>query len=124
LSAGELDSLARTLSERKEPLRKEIRMGLERMRTEGYEELLSGTSDAADRSVAKLLTDVNNAEVVREAAELQDVFDAETRLVVGTYGTCVDCSLPIPHERLVAYPTAKRCVRCQQVREADRAGSA
>jgi RNA polymerase-binding transcription factor DksA len=108
------------LSERKEALRDEIRTGLERMRTEGYEDLLSGTSDAGDRSVAKLLTDVKNAEVVRDASELREIFDAETRVAIGTYGTCVDCGLPIPYARLVAHPTAKRCLRCQQIREASR----
>jgi len=121
LSVSEREVLARTLSERKEPLRDEIRVGLKRMRTEGYEDLLSGTSDAGDRSVAKLLTDVSNAEVLRDAAELQDVFDAEARLAAGTYGTCIDCGLPIPYARLVAYPTAKRCLRCQQIRETTRA---
>jgi RNA polymerase-binding transcription factor DksA len=108
------------LVERKEPLREEIRGGLKRMRTEGYEELLSGTSDAGDRSVAKLLTDVTNAEVLRDATELQDIFDAEARVALGTYGTCIDCGLPILYERLVAYPTAKRCLRCQLIREASR----
>lgn len=121
LSTSERESLARMLHERKEPLRNEIRVGLRRMRTEGYEDLLSGTSDAGDRSVAKLLTDVTNAEVVRDAAELQDIFAAETRLAAGTYGTCIDCGLPIPYARLVAYPTAKRCLRCQQIRETTRA---
>lgn len=120
LSTSERENLARMLSERKEPLREEIRTGLKRMRTEGYEELLSGTSDAGDRSVAKLLTDVNNAEVVRDAGELQDIFAAETRLATGTYGTCIDCDSPIPYARLVAYPTAKRCLGCQQTHETTR----
>ena len=70
LTSSERENLARMLSERKQPLRDEIRAGLKRMRTEGYEDLLSGTSDAGDKSVAKLLTDVNNAEVVRDAVEL------------------------------------------------------
>jgi len=109
------------LSERKQPLRDEIRAGLKRMRTEGYEDLLSGTSDAGDKSVAKLLTDVTNAEVVRDAVELQDVFAAESRLAAGTYGTCIDCDAPIPYARLVAHPTAKRCLRCQRIRETTRA---
>jgi RNA polymerase-binding transcription factor DksA len=123
LAPGERENLARMLTERKDPLREEIRVGLRRMRTEGYEELLSGTSDAGDRSVAKLVTDVKNAEVARDAAELQDVFDAETRAAAGTYGTCIDCGLQIPYGRLLAYPTAKRCLRCQQIREASRGWS-
>lgn len=124
LTAGERDSLARTLGERKRPLRDEIRSGLARMRTEGYEELLSGTADAGDESVAALLTDIANAEVARDAAELQDVFAVEARLSAGTYGTCIDCGTPIPYARLTAHPTAKRCLRCQQIREATRAPSA
>jgi phage/conjugal plasmid C-4 type zinc finger TraR family protein len=111
------------LSERRELLRDEIRAGLERMQVEGYDELLSGTSDAGDRSIAKLLTNVTNAEVARDAAELQDVFAAEARLADGTYGTCIDCGLPIPYARLAAYPTAKRCLRCQQIREAARSSA-
>lgn len=121
LTTLERENLTRMLSERKEILRDEVRVGLKRMRTEGYEDLLSGTSDAGDRSVASLLTDVTNAEVARDAAELQDIFAAESRLAAGTYGTCVDCDVPIPYARLVAYPTAKRCLRCQQIRETTRA---
>ena len=121
LTTLERENLTRMLSERTEILRDEVRVGLKRMRTEGYEDLLSGTSDAGDRSVASLLTDVTNAEVARDAAELQDIFAAESRLAAGTYGTCVDCDVPIPYARLVAYPTAKRCLRCQQIRETTRA---
>ncbi|MCL4684747.1 TraR/DksA family transcriptional regulator [Myxococcota bacterium] len=123
LSAGEREHLTGVLSERKEPLRDGIRAGLERMRTEGYEDLLSGTSDAGDRSMANLLTDVTNAEVAHDAAELQDILAAETRLAAGTYGTCIDCGVPIPYARLVAYPTAKRCLHCQQIHETTRAAA-
>lgn len=123
LTTSERDSLATMLSERKQPLRDEIRSGLARMRTEGYEELLSGTSDAGDESIAALLTDIANAEVARDAAELQDVVAAQARIVAGTFGTCIDCGTPIPYARLAAYPTAKRCLRCQQIREATRAPS-
>ena len=58
--------------------------------------------------------------MARDAAELQDILAAEARIAVGSYGTCVDCDEPIPHPRLAAYPTAKRCLRCQQIREATR----
>ncbi|MCC7326839.1 MAG: TraR/DksA C4-type zinc finger protein [Burkholderiales bacterium] len=121
LTTSERDHLATMLRQRKQPLRDEIRSGLARMRTEGYEELLSGTSDAGDESVATLLTDIANAEVARDAAELQDIIAAQARLAAGTYGTCIDCGTPIPYARLTAYPTAKRCLHCQQIRETTRA---
>jgi phage/conjugal plasmid C-4 type zinc finger TraR family protein len=121
LTTSERDSLARMLGERKALLREEIRRGLARMGNERYVDLLSGTSDAGDESVAMLLTDVANAEVARDAAELRDIVAAEARIAAGTYGTCIDCGAPIPFARLAAYPTAKRCLRCQQIREATRA---
>lgn len=121
LTTSERDNLARMLSKRKQLLGDEIRSGLARMRKEGYEDLLSGTADAGDESLAILVTDIGNAEVARDAAELQDIVAAEARLSAGTYGTCIDCGAPVPYARLAAYPTAKRCLRCQQIREATRA---
>lgn len=118
LTTSQRDNLAKALSERKKVMRDEIRSGLAGMRGETYEDLLSGTSDAGDESLATLITDVANADVARDAAELQDILAAEARLAAGTYGICIDCEEPVPYERLVAYPTAKRCIGCQEVREA------
>ncbi len=123
LTTEERENLARMLRERKQRMRDEILAGLARMRTEGYEEQLSGTSDAGDEALASLITDVTNAEVARDAAELQDILAAEARFSADTYGKCIDCGAPITYARLVAYPTAKRCLRCQQIREATRAPS-
>lgn len=119
LTSSEREHLAEMLKERKPVLREEIRSGLLRMRVEGHEELLSSTSDAGDESIASLLTDINNADVARDATELQDIFAAESRLAAGTYAVCIDCAAPIPYARLEAYPTAKRCLACQQIHEAN-----
>jgi RNA polymerase-binding transcription factor DksA len=123
LTTSERDNLARMLTERKQQLREEIRAGLARIGREGYAELLSGTSDPGDESAALLMTDVANAEVARDAAELRDIVAAEARIAAGTYGTCVDCGVSIIYARLAAYPTAKRCLRCQERREATVRGS-
>ncbi len=117
LTSSEREHLATLMNERKPVLLDEIRTGLTRMRVEGYEELLSSTADAGDESLASLITDINNAEVVRDATELQDIYAAEARLAAGTYGVCIDCGQPVPYARLVAYPTAKRCLGCQQIHE-------
>ena len=42
----------------------------------------------------------------------------------GSYGTCIDCEADIPFERLVAFPTATRCVQCAERREKTYAGGA
>ena len=121
LTSTERGHLAKMLNDREQVLRDEIRAGLTRMRMEGYEDLLSGTSDAGDESLASLMTDISNAEVVRDAAELKDIFAAKARLAEDTYGACIDCDAPIPYARLLAYPTAKRCLACQQLHEDKRA---
>ncbi|MCC6867307.1 MAG: TraR/DksA C4-type zinc finger protein [Burkholderiales bacterium] len=121
LTKEERENLVRMLHERKGRMREEIRAGLARMRSEGHEAHLSGTADAGDEALASLMLDVANAEVARDAAELQDILAAEIRLAAGSYGVCIDCGTEIPYARLAAYPTAKRCLACQQVREATRA---
>jgi RNA polymerase-binding transcription factor DksA len=54
------------------------------------------------------------AEITRDVGELRDVEAALRRIDTGTYGMCVNCREPIAHERLEAYPTAKRCLPCQR----------
>ena len=124
LTDSERESLAQALRTREQVLREEIRQGLARMGNEGYSEQLSGTSDPGDESMATMLSDLANAEVARDVAELRDILAAERRLAAGTYGTCIDCGDAIPYARLAAYPTAKRCLRDQEFREATRAPSA
>lgn len=99
------------------PMHDEIRSGVAGMRGDAYRDLLTSTSDASDESLARLITDVANADVARDAAELRDILAAEVRLAAGTYDICSDCEEPVSYARLAAYPTAKRCLRCQEVHE-------
>jgi DnaK suppressor protein len=55
-----------------------------------------------------------------ETAELGDIEAALERLDAGTYGQCTDCGVTIAPARLLAYPTAKRCIGCQTVAEQHR----
>lgn len=121
LTTRERDHLARMLGERKQVMRHEIRAGLAGMRGDGDDALLSGTAMVDDVPLTTLVTDVAYAEVARDAAELQDILAAEDRLAAGTYGICIGCDEPVAYARLVAYPTAKRCLSCQQVHEGARA---
>ena len=49
----------------------------------------------------------------RHIEEIRDIDAALIRIADGNYGTCTDCGGTIDPERLKAYPTAKRCHRCQ-----------
>jgi RNA polymerase-binding transcription factor DksA len=112
------------MAERKRRLQDEIREVLTRAGNEHYADLLSGTTDAGDESVADLLQDVAHAEVARDVAELRDIAAAEGRIAAHSYGTCIDCGEAIAYERLEAYPTAKRCLACQQIHERNRGSRA
>jgi RNA polymerase-binding transcription factor DksA len=117
LTRTELDHLVRALAESKARLLQEIREVLARTGDERYARLAGEAADAGDESVADLLSDVSQAEVARDVNEVRDIIAAEARIAAGTYGTCIDCDADIEYRRLAAYPTAKRCFRCQQNHE-------
>ena len=121
LTRQELDRLAAGMKARKRQLMEEIRQGLERAGEEGYARLLGDSSDAGDQSVADLLRDVRQAEVTRDVGELRDIEAAEGRIAAQRYGLCTDCGAEIGFARLQAFPTAKRCIACQQLREKTKA---
>lgn len=39
------------------------------------------------------------------------------RLERGEYGVCEDCGERVPYKRLLAFPTARRCLDCQERHE-------
>jgi RNA polymerase-binding transcription factor DksA len=108
------------LRARRATLRQEIRATLLRADSERYASIADRLGDSEDRPLAEVLAEVSEAEAARDIAEIADIDLALQRLANGTYGKCVDCSRPIPEERLKAFPTAKRCLPCQQRHEQHR----
>ena len=53
----------------------------------------------------------------RHISKLRDIEAARGRMQKGAYGICIDCGDAVAYGCLAVYPTAKRCVRCQQQRE-------
>jgi RNA polymerase-binding transcription factor DksA len=123
LNSQQLDRLSARIAERKRVLLEDVRRVLKRTGAERYADLVGDTSDAGDEAAASLLRDVTEAEVVRDVGELRDIAAAEGRIAAGRYGVCIDCGTAIDFKRLEAYPTAKRCIACQQRRERTRAPS-
>jgi DnaK suppressor protein len=118
LSAKHASELGRRLDERYRLLLDEVREEFEHSEDQQYVELIGRIpADIGDQSVADALADLNVAIVDRHIAELRDIEAAKARIASGTYGTCIVCGDDIDVERLRAYPTAKRCYRCQQQRE-------
>jgi len=123
LTELQITSLKDWMSKRKSNLLEEIREVLARSGNAHYAELVGGVGDMGDEATASLLRDISEAEVLRDIGEVRDIVAAEQRITDGRYGLCIDCGEPVAYERLKAYPSAKRCMPCQQHREKTRAPS-
>jgi len=102
------------LEQRRAELLSSIRRQLLESDNQTYIDLAGRVHDSAEEAVADLLADIGFAGIDREVSEVGDIEQALIRLATGVYGICIDCQADIPFERLSAYPTAKRCLACQQ----------
>ncbi|MBA4143446.1 MAG: TraR/DksA family transcriptional regulator [Nitrosospira sp.] len=117
LTDDQLAQLKALLQRRYLELREEIRGELERSGDERYADLAGAVADPGDDSVADLLVDLNAALVDRQVNEMREVEAALKRMADLDFGDCIDCGGEIGFDRLMAYPTAQRCVRCQSLHE-------
>jgi len=121
LPEKQLTALKEWMAQRKSRLINEIREVLARSGNAHHAEQVGEVGSMGDEAAARLLRDISEAEVLRDIGEVRDITAAEQRIAEGRYGLCTDCAAPVGYERLKAYPSAKRCMPCQQRREKNRA---
>ena len=114
--------LKTVLNDRRRALLAELREDAERVRRDRYGELAGPAPDPGDESVADLLSDLDQAGMSRDLAELREVDAARERMTEGSYGQCTECGAEIDYRRLRAYPSALRCIGCQRRFEKTHAG--
>lgn len=119
LTQSQMQVLTRKMAERTRVLAQQVREELAASDTQHYRDLAGTVTDTADESLARELVDMDAAFMDRHINELRDIDAARVRINNGQFGTCSDCGEAVAYERLLAYPTAKRCVKCQQQREHD-----
>lgn len=118
LTQPQLAKLTDQLDQRYASLLERVRDELGNSENPQYVELLDRVHvDVGDQSVADALADVNLAMVDRHVQELRDIEAAKARMTERTFGSCIACGDEIRFERLLAYPTAKRCLTCQTLHE-------
>ena len=76
-----------------------------------------GPRDEADESVRLEAQDEAFRMAESDAREVGMVDAALTRMREDTYGECIECGDEIEEKRLIALPTAARCMTCQEARE-------
>jgi RNA polymerase-binding protein DksA len=118
LSPSQLEELTRKLDDTSRVLMREVRDELQNVGDLHRVDLLNNEpGDSGDESMASSLADLNVARLDRQIEDLRDIEAAFGRINQGEYGTCIDCGEAIDFGRLQAYPTAKRCIGCQEKRE-------
>jgi RNA polymerase-binding transcription factor DksA len=122
LSPDQLDALRRLMDERWTLEMREIRSVAERSRDDRLQEALAGrAADRLDEALAEIWQRSDHAIIRQNIQDVRDIEAARGRIGAGTYGVCVECGREIGYERLLAYPTAKRCIDCQREHERRRA---
>ena len=111
LTIEQRESLLNRLQDRADVLYEEVRASLHQTEGTGLPNRRRETDDDA---VAELESTLDVTSVVRDALELHEVEKAIRRLRTPDFGSCVDCGTDIPYTRLIAQPTALRCVSCQE----------
>jgi DnaK suppressor protein len=82
-----------------------------------YTAIAGEVPDFGDQAMATTLTDFDNELARRHTESIRDIDDALSRIRAHAVGRCNECGGDIGYERLLAFPTAKRCVSCQRMHE-------
>lgn len=118
LDPSQLARLTEKLKTDYQALLREVRDELENTGDQHRIDLLNNEpGDFGDESLASALADFNVKRLDRHIQGLRDIEAAFQRIRTGEYGVCIDCETEIGFARLEAYPTAKRCIVCQEKRE-------
>lgn len=78
------------------------------------------SDDRKDQADRMAQSTVRDAEAARDHDELVAVRAALARMADGSYGECTECGQPVGSSRLLAQPSAARCIGCQSKVEAHR----
>lgn len=78
---------------------------------------LAHTRDIRDFDLAEYLNnipdDIDTALVDRQINEMRELEISMKYFSELEFGDCIDCGNEIGFERLLAYPSAQRCIQCQ-----------
>lgn len=73
--------------------------------------------DPGDQALTSTMESLRSSFQNSETEEFKRIRKALLQIDQGVYGTCVDCGDEIHLKRLIMYPTAQRCLACQEAFE-------
>lgn len=99
----------------------QIKSALHKRYLELQEEIRSELVNAGEEfdvsradDVNNILADVDTALIDKQINEMRELEMSEKYLMELEFGDCVDCGEEIGFERLIANPSAQRCIKCQR----------
>lgn len=118
LTPSQIDELVTQLKREYQTLLSEVREELKNSGNQHRIDMLNREpGDSGDESLATTLVNLNLTTLDRHVQEIRDIESTFKRIENDEYGVCIDCGDMIAFNRLQAYPTAKRCIVCQEKRE-------
>lgn len=117
LTKQQLADFESQLAERQSELLAQLRGEIGNADAQREAQAGEGALDAADQAQTDTMTLREQGMAGHYGEELADVQAARARIAGGEFTVCVACDSAISEARLRAYPTAKRCLQCQQVHE-------
>jgi DnaK suppressor protein len=115
LTSKQIDDLLQLLQQRQRQL--EAVLDAELHADDRTHTSITGESDA-DWTTADVESENLIAKAERDAKELAETTTALEKVADGRYGLCESCGEAIGYPRLLAYPSARRCLSCQKNTEA------
>jgi DnaK suppressor protein len=117
LDPGQLALLEQALRKQRRDAAQALREGWHRGGEEQPAALENYLSDDFDPAEADALLAGDLARLGRQASALAGIDRALRRLADGSFGQCVQCGAPVGAARLLALPSAARCLACQEAEE-------
>lgn len=121
LTSQQIDHLTALMDERYRREMEDIGVVTARSQEVHEQDRWCGNTDGRlERTLADIALEADAAVAGKDAQAVRDIIAARRRLAAGTYGVCIECGDAIGYRRLLAYPTAKRCIECQREHERER----
>ena len=117
LNAKMIRQLEGQLKAQRAAMLEAVRAELLRGDQQSYATIAGEVPDVGDQATAALLIDFDNEIARRHGEAMVAIDNALARIKEPYFGVCTDCGDDIGIARLMAFPTATRCVSCQGMRE-------
>ncbi len=117
LTSEQIGQLKKLLLEQESLLRQKMSMAIQQRTSRDTSDLEANNGDDSEQSIADLQESLDTSILTKNTDELQAIEIAKESLENNNYGFCIACQGPIDFKRLLALPTAQRCLPCQEQHE-------